>query len=419
MKKNWIISTTITISLIFLLFFTTSKNILDELKLGLDLQGGFEILYEVQDPYEGRDIPDEELVKQMASLISDRINLLGISEPVITIEDGDHIRVQVPGVKDQEEAREFIAIGGNITVRDADNNLVLSSHDFSSVEIKKPSAEETPMVAMNLKESIDMKKITQKYEKEPLVFWLDYVKGDSYQKERSKEESKIFFDADVAGTWSDSSIAISGNFTQEKAELIAKTISTGELPAPLKEIYSQSVSGKLGEQALKNTFISGVIAVFLIFAFMTWRYRFLGLVSILCMLCYLYLAIGIFVFLEGVLTLTGLAAFILGLGMAVDATIITFERLKEQDDPDLSFEKRVMQASNRTFLTIADAHLTTLIAAAGLFLFGLGSVKGFATMLLISIIAGFLTCYALLRLLLYMIGETKVVEWYEGRKHHQ
>ncbi|MGA9287595.1 MAG: protein translocase subunit SecD [Anaerobacillus sp.] len=416
MKKSWIISTTITISLIFLLFFTTSKNILDELKLGLDLQGGFEILYEVQDPYEGRDIPEEELVKQMASLISDRINLLGISEPVIKIEDGDHIRVQLPGVKEQEEAREFISIGGNITVRDTDDNLVLSSHDFSSVEIAKTPANTYPTVNMNLKDSIDMKKITDKYENENLAFWLDYVKGDSYQKEKSKEDSKIFFDAKVRGTWSDSSTAISGDFTQEKAELIAKTISTGDLPAPLKEIYSQSVSGQLGEQALKNTFISGVIAVFLIFAFMIWRYRFLGLVSILCMLCYLYLTIGIFVFLEGVLTLTGLAAFILGLGMAVDATIITFERLKEQDDPDLSFEKRVMQASNRTFLTIADAHLTTLIAAAGLFLFGLGSVKGFATMLLISITAGFLTCYALLRLLLYMIGEAKVVEWYEGRK---
>lgn len=417
MKKSWIISITITIALIFLLMISTSKNILEELKLGLDLQGGFEILYEVQDPYEEKNIPEEELVKQTAALISDRIDLLGISEPVITIEDEDRIRIQVPGVKDQEEAREFISIGGNITFRDTEDNLVLSSTDFKSVGIEQPSQDLAPVVTIEFGDSIDMRNVTKTYEDQSLALWLDYVEGDTYLKEKAKEDSKIMFDGHIAEAWTiNSGMAISGDFTPKEAELLSKALSTGDLPAPLEEISSHSVSGQLGEQALELTMIAGIIAMTLIFLFMIWRYRWLGLLSILCMIIYLYLAIGIFVFLEGVLTLTGLAAFILGLGMAVDATIITFERLKEIEDGSLSFEKRVMQASNRTFLTIADAHLTTLIAAAGLFIFGVGSVKGFATMLLISIVAGFLTCYALLRLLLYMIGETKLVEWVQERK---
>ncbi len=417
MKKRWIISTTITIALIFLLMISTSKNILEELKLGLDLQGGFEILYEVQDSYEEKNIPEEELVKQTAALISDRIDLLGISEPVITIEDEDRIRIQVPGVKDQEEAREFISIGGNITFRDTDGNLVISSTDFKSVGIEQPSQDLAPAVTIEFGDSIDMRNVTKTYEDQSLTLWLDYVDGETYLKEKAKEDSKILFEGNIEEAWTKNyGMAIAGDFTQKEAELLSKALSTGDLPAPLEEISSQSVSGQLGEQALKNTMVAGIIAMTLIFLFMIWRYRWLGLLSILCMISYLYLAIGIFVFLEGVLTLTGLAAFILGLGIAVDATIITFERLKEIEDGSLSFEKRVMQASNRTFLTIADAHLTTLIAAAGLFVFGVGSVKGFATMLLISIVAGFLTCYALLRLLLYMIGETKVVEWIHNSK---
>ena len=248
--------------------------------------------------------------------------------------------------------------------------------------------------------------------------WLDFVEGDTYANEKSKEDSKIILDGYIDEAFTvNSGIALSSDFSQEEAQLLSKALSTGDLPAPLEEVSSHSVSSQLGEQEFKNTIIAGILAISLIFLFMIWRYRWLGFISIICMISYLYLAIGIFVFMEGVLTLTGLAAFILGLGIAVDATILTFERLKECKNPNQSFEKRVMQASNRTFLTIADAHLTTLVAAAGLWVFGVGSVRGFASMLLISIVAGFLTCYALLRLLLYMIGETKIVEWNKVRHH--
>ncbi|MCA0173938.1 protein translocase subunit SecD [Bacillus sp. RAR_GA_16] len=417
MKKSWVLSIVLTIGIIFLLMISTSKNILEELKLGLDLQGGFEILYEVQDPYEKSSASKEELVSQTASLISDRLNVLGISEPVMTIEDEDRIRVQVPGVKDQEEAREFISIGGNISIRDTANNLVFSSSDFSSVGLEQSTADTAQVVTIDFSDAINLREVSQKYEKQHLVVWLDYVKGDAYQEEKNKEDSKIIFDGRLVKALSnEGGMALSSDFSPEEAKLLSKALITGNLPAPLEEISSHSVSSQLGEQALKNTMKAGVLGISLVFLFMIWRYRWLGLLSIICMVSYLYLAIGIFVFMEGVLTLTGLAAFILGLGMAVDATILTFERLKEYETPAPSL-KKIMFASNRTFTTIADAHLTTLIAAAGLFLFGVGSVKGFATMLLISVIAGFLTCYVLLRLLLYLIGEARVGEWYSS--HHK
>ncbi|MCA0987496.1 SecD/SecF family protein translocase subunit [Guptibacillus algicola] len=411
MKKSWVVSTCITIVLITTFMLSTYKYIADEVRLGLDLQGGFEILYEVEDPFEGRSIEEEKLVKQTASIIRDRVNLLGISEPVIKIEDEDRIRVQLAGVDDQEEARDILSIGGNITFRDTENNLVLSSKDFSSVEVEEVSDDYPPQVTVGLRDSVDMKSITEKYQGEMLVLWLDYVKGDSY----SESHSNVIFSGHVGQTWSSKGIAISSDFTQEEADKLAKVLSTGDLPAPIEEVYSRSVSGQLGEKALHNTLISSGLAIMLIFLFMIWKYRYLGAISVFCMVCYLYLTFAIFVFLEGVLTLTGLAAFILGLGMAVDASIITFERLKEIKRNDVTFEQLVMEASNRSFITISDAQLTTLIAAAGLFVFGVGSVKGFAVMLIISIIAGFITCYALLRLLLYMVGETRIVEWYERK----
>ncbi len=390
---------------------STYQNIAGEIKLGLDLQGGFEILYEVEDPYEGRSIEKEKLVKQTASIIRDRVNLLGISEPVIRVEDDDRIRVQLAGVEDQEEARDILSIGGNITFRDTENNLVLSSTDFSSVSVEDVSDHLPPQVTVSFRDAVDMKSITENYQGEMLVLWLDYIKGDTF----SESEPNVIFAGDLEGTWPYKGLALSSDFTQEEADKLAKVLSTGDLPAPIEEVYSRSVSGQLGEKALHNTVISSGIAMMLIFLFMIGKYRYLGTISVFCMVCYLYLTFAIFVFLEGVLTLTGLAAFILGLGMAVDASILTFERLKEIKRKDASFEALVMEASNRSFRTIGDAQLTTLIAAAGLFVFGVGSVKGFAVMLLISIIAGFLTCYALLRLLLYMVGEMRIVEWF-GRK---
>lgn len=405
------ISTSITVILILTFMLSTYKNIADEVRLGLDLQGGFEILYEVEDPFEGRSIEKEKLVKQTASIIRDRINLLGISEPVITIENKERIRVQLAGVDDQEEARDILSIGGNITFRDTENNLVLSSKDFSSVEVVEVSDGSSPQVTVEFRNSVDMKSITEKYEGETLVLWLDYVKGDTY----SESHSNVIFAGPVGLTWSYKDVALSGDFTQDEADKLAKVLSTGDLPAPINEVYSRSVSGQLGEKAFHNTLISCMVAIMLIFIFMIWKYRYLGAISVFCMVCYLYLTFAIFVFLEGVLTLTGLAAFILGLGMAIDASIITFERMKEIKRKHATFEQLVMEASNRSFITISDAQLTTLIAAAGLFVFGVGTVKGFAVMLIISIIAGFLTCYALLRLLLYMVGETRIVEWYERK----
>ncbi|WP_270181344.1 SecD/SecF family protein translocase subunit [Alkalihalobacillus sp. CinArs1] len=411
MKKSWVISTCLTIVLIFSSILATWKPIAEELKLGLDLQGGFEILYEVQDPYEGRGIEKEKLVKQTASIMRDRINLLGISEPIIQVEDEERIRVQLPGVQDQNEARDILSIGGNITIRDTDNDLILSSEEFSSIKIVEVPGGAPPQVTMEFREDVDMQRITEKYMGETLVLWLDYVKGESY----SASHPNVIFDGPVSMTWSYDGVALSSDFTNEEANKLAKVLSTGDLPAPIEEIYSRSVGSQLGEKALNNTMLSCGIAILLIFLYMVWNYRYLGMISVLCMVSYLYLTFAIFLFLEGVFTLTGLAAFILGLGMAVDASILTFERLREIKRRGASFETLVMEASNRSFTTIGDAQVTTAIAACGLFIFGVGAVKGFAVMLFISIVAGFLTCYALLRLLLYMIGEARIVEWYERR----
>lgn len=233
-----------------------------------------------------------------------------------------------------------------------------------------------------------------------LVIWLDFEEGkDSFKAEIAKKDPKYLSAPRVSQVFNQKTVSIVGDFTLDEAKTLSSLLDAGALPVKLTEIYSTSVGAKFGEQALNNTVLAGIVGVVIIFLFMLLYYRLPGAVACISLSVYIYLILLVFDWMNGVLTLPGIAALILGVGIAVDANIITDERLKEELRVGKSL-KSAFQAGNKiSFKAIFDGHITTFIAASVLFFYGNSSVKGFATMLIVSILGSFLTAVYLSRLL--------------------
>ncbi|EMB9446103.1 protein translocase subunit SecDF [Staphylococcus pseudintermedius] len=431
MKK---VSRLITFILLVVLLFAgmsaTYKSVIKNVNLGLDLQGGFEVLYQVNPLGDGEKI-DNTAVQSTAKTLERRVNVLGVSEPKIQVEDQNRIRVQLAGVQDQNQARKILSSQANLTIRDADDKVLLTGKDLVQGSAKQEFKQNTnqPAVTFKLKDSDKFKKVTEEISKKQenvMVVWLDFEKGDSYEKEKTKEDPKFISAASVNQPINSTNVEISGGFQGEKgiseAKQIADLLNSGSLPVELKEIYSTSVGAQFGQDALDKTINASMIGIGIIFLFMLLFYRLPGIVAVITLTTYIYLTMVAFKFISGVLTLPGLAALVLGVGMAVDANIIMYERIKDEIRIGRTLKQAYKKANKSSFITILDANLTTVLAAAVLFFFGESSVKGFATMLLLAILMSFVTAVFLTRVLLSLVVHSNVFKkklWWFGVKQSQ
>lgn len=211
-----------------------------------------------------------------------------------------------------------------------------------------------------------------------------------------------------------SDVQIEGKFTVQEAKDLASILNAGALPVKLTEKYSTSVSAQFGEQALNETVFAGIVGIAFIFLFMLFYYRLPGLIAVITLSAYIYITLQVFDWMGAVMTLPGIAALILGVGMAVDANIITYERIKEELKLGKSVRSAFRSGNRRSFATIFDANLTSIIAGGVLFFFGTSSVKGFATMLILSILTSFITAVFLSRFLLGLLVESRYLDRRKG-----
>lgn len=391
----------------------TADDVGEDVSLGLDLQGGFEVLYEVEPLNEGDEI-DETAVSSTASTLDSRVNVLGVSEPNIQIEEGNRIRVQLAGVEDQTEARELLSTQAELTIRDVDDELLLSGADLVEGGASQNFDEfNNAIVSLELRDAEHFRDITEEISERPpgenmMVIWMDFVEGeDSFEEEIQKEDPKFISAPTVSEPIYSTEVMISGGFEGqegvERAQNIAALLNSGALPVQLTEVYSTSVGAQFGEQALQETIFAGLIGIMLVFIYMIGFYRLPGLVATVTLIVYIYLTVFGFNMINGVLTLPGIAALILGVGMAVDANIILYERLKDEVRIGRKIKTAYKKAAQNSIWTILDANITTLIAGLVLFAFGTSSVKGFATMLILSIIMSFVTAVFLTRVLMRLV----------------
>ncbi|AGX05650.1 MULTISPECIES: protein translocase subunit SecDF [Bacillaceae] len=403
-KRSRIVAFFLIVILIGSLMGGTTKNILNNIKLGLDLQGGFEVLYDVKTK-DGKKAT-KEVLNSTAEALDRRVNALGVNEPIIQIEGDNRVRVQLAGVKDQNQAREMLSTEANLSFRDVNDREMMNGSDLVEGGAKQTFDENgKPSVSLTLKSAEKFKEVTQEIvnmgaPNNLLVIWLDYEEGDSFKEESQKEDPKYLSAPQVSQVFNQDTVSIVGNFSLEEAKTLSSLLKAGALPVELTEEYSTSVGAKFGEDAMQKTITGGIIGILVIFLFMIAFYRFPGFIATITLSIYIYLILLVFDWMNGVLTLPGIAALILGVGMAVDANIITYERIKEELKVGKSV-KSAFQAGNKNSLsTILDANITTILAAVVLFLYGTSSVKGFATMLILSILASFITAVYGSRLLL-------------------
>ncbi|MBD7983059.1 protein translocase subunit SecDF [Sporosarcina sp. Sa2YVA2] len=410
-KRSRIVAFLLLLVMLGSLVGVTSNPIIKDVRLGLDLQGGFEVLYEVL-PLKGDENKNitESVVSDTAGALRNRVDVLGVSEPNITVESNNRIRVQLAGVEDQESARELLSTQANLTFRDADDNLMLDGNDLKEGKAKANFGENgNPVVTLEMKDPDKFGKVTSEISKMPenvMVIWMDFEEGvDSYREERMKpaDKQKFISAPSVQRTINSSNVEISGSFTVDETKNLAGILNAGALPVHLEEIYSTSVGAQFGAQALDKTVLAGIVGISLILLFMLIYYRVPGFVAVITLSVYIYLILLVFTRINGVLTLPGIAALMLGVGMAVDANILTYERIKEELRIGKSVKTSFTVGAKSAFTAILDANITTLLAAVVLFIFGTSSVKGFATMLIISILVSFLTAVWGSRLLLGLL----------------
>lgn len=402
--KNLILVLVLILCMIYLL-----PNILGNLKFGLDLQGGFEVLYQVSS-VDGSEIDKERMTNTYKALLK-RIDILGVNEPIITIEGEDKIRVQLAGVTDQESARTILSSAATLTFRDTKDNLLMASDVLSRASVGQDQ-KGLPAVSLSISDKEEFYKVTKKVsqqEENMIVIWLDYEEGvDSYSNEKGKcgtESSRCLSAATVSEGFA-SDVIIQGNFTSEEVQTLVELINSGSLPTKLTEISSKTVGASFGEESLDKTFTAGLIGFGIVVLIMIALYHFAGFISSVGLLVYTVLTFGIFWLVGGVLTLPGIAAMLLGIGMAVDANVINFERIKDEIGKGASFQNAFKKGNKNSIKTIIDANLTTFIVAIILFIFGESSVKGFATMLIITIITTMLIMVIFTRLLLKLFVNT-------------
>ncbi|MDF2647154.1 MAG: secDF [Paenibacillus sp.] len=366
----------------------TSPSLVDRIKLGLDLKGGFEILYTAEPLTAGQPLTKETL-SEAAESLAKRADSFGVAEPEVYPEGSDRIRVRLAGVENEEEVRSLLSKPAVLTFRGPDGTVYMNGTDFveNAAKVSYDPNTNQPIVEIKMKSREKFKEVTTKLTGSTLSIYLD---------EKLESSASVNFPID-----SDSAIITQTSVAG--ATTVAKMINLGAMPLKLTEKYIQRVDATLGKASLHQTARAGLIASILIFIFMVVYYRAPGLVAAFTLITYVWVLLAIFDFMDATLTLPGIAALVLGAGMAVDANIITYERIREEIRSGKSILSSLKSGSKHSFRTIMDANVTNLIAGIVLYYVGNGAIRGFAVITMMSIIISILTNVLFSRWLLHLI----------------
>lgn len=424
MNRNRIVVFFTTVVLILSLVIAFGKNVINDMNLGLDLRGGFAIVYEVE-PLDGKELPD---LSTVVTAVRKRIDVLGVNEPYISIEGENRIRVELAGVQDQEQARKVISSTANLTFRDSKDKLLMDATSIAEGGASLVYNLGQPQVSLKIKDQAKFATITKELASKSstgenlIVAWLDFEEGkDSYQLEKAKANPKYISAASVSSEINGDAI-ISGNFTSESAKELASLINAGSLPVKMKQIQTNVVSAQFGDKAYNQTMFAGALGIVAVMIFMILAYRIMGVISAITLSAYAFFVVLLFNLMGGTFTLSGIAALVLGVGMTVDASVISFERIKDSLYAGRSVKTAVEEGNKRAFTTIFDSQVTTFIAALILFFMGQGSIKGFATMLMMTVVGTFLINVILVKFLLNLLVKSNYLDdkkhWFGIKNEH-
>ena len=432
-----------------------------EFELGLDLQGGAHLLYQADlEEVDEREVDDR--MRSLRNLIERRVDRFGIGEPIVQVR-GDRLSVELPGVRDQNEAIEQIGetpfLEFRVALEDEDKIEEIESKrgearqylgdwfdenyrgNFEKILIEDLSEEEVENLENEVEnwelafDSVFIStdpELTGRYLNNASPFVNQGVTGETgvslnfnsegaeilqtVTKKHSNEALATYLDgrqiqvATIQEEIPGGEAQISGNLSVEEARELARDLEIGALPVPISLISQQSVGPELGAQSLERSITAGIIGLGAVMIFMIFYYKFLGVLASLSLLIYVAFVLSAFKILGVTLTLSGIAGFILSIGMAIDANILIFSRMREELDEGKSFKQAVEDGFKRAWPSIRDGNLTTVLVAFILFSVSTSFVQGFATVLIIGILISLFTAMIVTRSFIQSFFESKLSE---------
>ena len=399
MKNKSGIKLIAVVALIAIAVIISVAPLLGGLQLGLDLQGGVQVVLQAI-PDEGETVTAADM-QQLISVMDNRVNELGVSEPNIQQEGNDRIVVELAGVDDPESAVEIIGKTAKLQFIDPDGNVILdgSMLDDSYAQINNSTTADK------------MYEVVLVFNDEGSKIFYNETREHVGQVIQILLDDEVISAPRVNQAISGGTAVISGGFsTFEEASNIAALLRGGSLPVNLNILSKTTVGPTLGADSLNKSLVAAAIGFSILFLFMILYYRVPGVWACVSLILYTLILLWILRLIHATLTLTSIAGFILSVGVAVDSNIIIYERIREEMWKGKSLRASIESGFKRAFWTIFDSNLTTLIAAIVLYYFGSGTIKGFALTLSIGIVASMFTAITFTRLMLRWMSETDLLQ---------
>ena len=364
------------------------KPLVEGISQGLDLRGGVSAVYEAQD--EGQS-DFASLLSGTMAVLRNRLTNQGFTEATVTQQGTNRIRIEIPDVDDPNEILNIIGQPAHLEFKTADGETIMDGSAVVSAEMGYLDGQPVVQFTLNDEGAAAFATATAENVGSTISIELD-----------GEVISAPTVDQAITGGQG----YIEGNFTAESAQQLAMLIQSGALPLDIEQIEVRTISATLGEDALSTSMTAAVIGVLLVIVFMLVIYRLPGVMASLALLIYILIDLFLLAVIPGVqLTLPGIAGIVLSIGMAVDANVIIFERMKEEMRAGKTVRASVESGFKRAFSAILDSNITTIIAGLVLMIFGAGTIKGFAITLTSGVVCSMFTAVVVTRFLLrQMVG---------------
>lgn len=366
---------------------------------GLDLRGGTHLVYEADlDKIDAGE--RQKALNSVTDILDRRINALGVAEPVmqtVKINDKDGVLIELPGIQNVDDAVKLIGQTAQLKFMTTDGQVVVEGSDLKRSTVSlDPAGKSGHNGQVNLEFNPEGAKkfatATAANIDKPIAIVLD---------------NEIISAPTVQTAITDGSAVINGDFTIDQAKQLSIALNSGALPVPLKLVEQRNVGATLGDAPLKQAAVAGLIGFLAVAIFMVFLYKLPGLLAVIALTLYSAFTLALFKLIPVTLTLAGIAGFVLSIGMAVDANILIFERMREEQRRGKSLPVALEDGFKRAWNSIRDSNASSIITAIILIWFGTGSIRGFALTLMIGILVSLFTAITVTRTFLRLLVSSK------------
>ena len=395
LRKDSLIKLIACVVIITGVFFAFVKPLANSIRQGLDLQGGTHVVLEAEDTPQAE--VNDDAMQRVVKIMEKRVNELGLTEPIIQREGARRVIIELPGIKDPDKAIQTIGKTAMLEFKDEDGNTVLTGTDLKDAQAATNPQTNQHVVHLEFSDEGGAKfaDLTTKNVGRTIAILLD---GEVLTAPNVREP--------ILGGKAE----ISGQKTLEEAQQLAVLLRSGALPVKVNIIETRTVGPSLGQDSKDKSQFAFVIGIGAVLIFMLAFYRLSGFIADISLMAYTILLLFILKSLDATLTLPGVAGIILSIGMAVDANVLIFEHFKEEYRLGKSLRLSMDAGFKRAFTTIFDSNITTIIAAAVLFFFGTGTIRGFAITLGLGVVLSMFTAITLTQYMLKLLIASRIFD---------